>query len=107
MTTTKAKTLPVTSVGSGALFCWIDSNRTKGFATWDAEIAHMQSLGYELVPPNHHIPHWSKAEGARRLYVNGRNGPRELAAFFNRPARDLGYPLFFKQNVKDEPRGGL
>jgi hypothetical protein len=79
-------------------FCWIDSQRTQGFATWADEIAHMETLGYQLVPPDYHIPHWSQAEDGRKLYVSGRDGPREMTACFDRPARDLGYPLFFKQN---------
>ena len=95
--TTKTETPQ--GVGTEDLFCWMDSQRTQGFATWAAEIAHMENLGYQLVPSDYHIPHWSRAEGARKLYVNGRDGPREMTACFDRPARDLGYPLFFKQNT--------
>lgn len=42
---------------------------------------------------------WSRSEVARKLYVNERDGPREMTVCFNRPARDLRYPLFFKQTT--------
>lgn len=77
-------------------FNWIDSQRTRGFATWADEIKHMEDLGYSLVPPDTHIPHWTQVDGSQKLYVSVPSGPRELTTCFNRPARDLGYPIFFK-----------
>lgn len=94
---TKPEPLPALGVADG--FGWIDSNRTPGFATWADEVAHMSRLGYLIVPPDYYIPHWSQAEAAPKLYVNGRDGPREMTGCFNRPAGDLGYPLFFKPNT--------
>lgn len=75
---------------------WIEQNRTRGFTTWEDEIAHVEAQGYTLVPPAYHIPHWSVADKAPNLYVNGRDGVQELKACFDRPAVDLGYPVFFK-----------
>ena len=101
-TNTEIETQPALAVDAG--FCWIDSNRTRGFATWADEIAHMETLGYQLVPPEYHIPHWSQAGGLRKLFVSGCDGPQQMTSCLNRPARDLGYPVFFKQN-KQVSRG--
>lgn len=98
-TDSQTKDSPAT-LRCGDGFGWIDSQRAQGFATWADEIAHMETIGYKLVPPDYHIPHWSRADGARKLYVNGRDGPREMTACFDRPARDLGYPIFFKPNAE-------
>lgn len=86
-------------------FQWNDENRTRGFDTWADEIAYVGAQGYTLVPPDYHIPHWSRAEGAPKLYVNNRRGLREMTAAFDRPASDICYPLFFLHNVmmKDTP----
>lgn len=75
---------------------WLPENRTHGFPTWDDEITHVEAQGYSLVPPDYHIPHWSRSENAPKIYVNGRHGLREMDAAFDRPARDIAYPLFFK-----------
>lgn len=78
---------------------WLPENRTRGFATWDDEVTHVESQGYSLVHPEYHIPHWSKADSAPKLYVNGPSGLREMRTSFDRPARDIGYPLFFKKEA--------
>lgn len=76
---------------------WHKSNLDRDrFASWADQIAHMESLGYQLVPPDYHIPHWSRAKDAPLLYVDGRMGPRLMDAAFDRPACDIGYPLYFR-----------
>lgn len=87
-------------VGTSGGFDWLDENRTSGFSTWADEIAHVEAQGYALVQPDYHIPHWTGASTAPKLYVNGIYGVREMNAAFDRPARDIGYPLFFKSNTK-------
>lgn len=77
---------------------WHESQLTKGFSTWAEEIRYMESLGYQLVPPDYHIPHWSQAEGAREIYTNGVFGPRKISGCFDRPARDFSYPIFFRRD---------
>jgi hypothetical protein len=85
-------------------FQWHERNRTVGFDTWADEIAHVGAQGYILVPPDYHIPHWSRSKEAPQLYVNGRHGPQAMNQAFDRPARDMGYPLFFLHNGRDDPR---
>jgi hypothetical protein len=83
---------------------WMESNRLKTFASWEDEITHATAEGYQLVPPDYHIPHWSTAmsmgDALPKLYVMRMAGNfDELRASFDRPARDIAYPLFFRTNV--------
>jgi hypothetical protein len=111
---TPAGQSPVLALAHGSAPClkryqWDDRNRTLGFATWADEIAHVEAQGYILVPPDYHIPHWSQADKAPKLYANGREGVLEVRVAFNRPASDLGYPLFFLPNVmmSQPPAGSI
>lgn len=83
-----------------APYDWLSGNRTQGYATWDDEVTHVESLGYALVPPDYHIPHWSQAEGAPKLYVHGRDGALYvLRGVLGHPASHLGYPVYFKKDA--------
>jgi hypothetical protein len=84
---------------------WMESNRLKAFASWEDEIAHATAEGYQVVPPDYHIPHWSTAmsmgDALPKLYVMRMAGNfDELRASFDRPARDIAYPLFFRVNAE-------
>ncbi len=83
---------------------WMESDRLKTFTSWEDEIAHATAEGYQVVPPDYHIPHWSTAmsmgDALPKLYVMRMAGNfDELRASFDRPARDIAYPLFFRVNV--------
>lgn len=79
-------------------YSWIETN-LRGFKTWEDEIKHMESLGYQLVPPDYRIPHWSELGTNPYLYVCGNGGvPREMNSFFDRPAAQIGYPLYFAKS---------
>jgi hypothetical protein len=86
---------------------WENRNISKKLGSWEAEIEHMKRLGYELVPPNYHIPHWSTAmsmgDALPKIYVLRLNGPDELSAHFDCLASRLGYPVFFRSNGKGLP----
>ena len=80
---------------------WTDTNRINLFTSWEAEIAHAEAEGYKLAPPDYHIPHWTTAmsmgDALPKLYVMRGNGVLdELQTAFDRPVRDISYPLFFK-----------
>lgn len=96
------------SASDARRYSWVEENRTRGFDTLKAEIEHVESLGYELVPPEYKIPHWSEetrnGEPLPKLYVNTLEGVRPFTAALDRYAAELGYPLFFKLNVPDEPQ---
>jgi hypothetical protein len=81
---------------------WSDQNRSKKFDSWNAEVSYVESLGYTLVPPDYHIPHWSaqysKDGPPPKLYVLRNDGPDEMRSSFDCPAARLGYPVFFKSN---------
>lgn len=74
---------------------WLAVNQTPGFATWEAEIAHVESMGFKLAPPDFHVPHWSE-ESATKVFVNGPDGLRELSGRHDRCAAEFGYPLFLQ-----------
>jgi len=100
-----SENLPASSpLSVTAGFGWIDSNRTRGFATWEDEISHMANLGYALVPAEYKIAHWSETmragEPIPKLYVNTCYGPRKMESAFDRYAAEIGYPLFFKPNAE-------
>lgn len=92
-------------MSNGLRYAWLDRNRTIGFDTWEAEIAHMESLGFRLVSPEYKIPHWSETtragEPVPKLYVSGRDGPREMTSALDRYAAEIGYPLFYKPSVSE------
>ena len=79
---------------------WQDNNRRREFETWEQEIEHVKSLGYSLVPPTYHIPHWSMdfSPGAKvpKIYVLRNDGMDEMRSRFDCKASRLGYPIFFK-----------
>lgn len=81
---------------------WQSTNRLSSFDSWEDEITHAKSEGYELVPPDYVIPHWSVAmkmgDKIPKLYVMREQTFGEFTNASNRPARDHGYPLFFKTN---------
>lgn len=83
-------------------YAWLDSNRTPGFETWEAEIAHMGRLGFMLVEPGYKVPHWAETMRGGvplpRLYVNAPDGPRLMTGALDRYAAELGYPIFVKTN---------
>ncbi len=83
-----------------SLYNWMDSNRLRRFSSWEEEIEYAGSLGYRLAPPDHHIPHWTVAASGmqvQKLYVMRASGNlEELHASFDRPVRDIAYPLFFR-----------
>lgn len=85
-------------------YAWIEENRTRGFDSLKAEIEHVESLGYALVPPEYKIQHWSEAMNSRvpppSLFVNTLDGVRPFTATLDRYAAELGYPLFFQLNTK-------
>lgn len=87
-----------------ARYAWRDENILAGFETWDAEIAHMENLGYKLVAPEYKVPHWAEAmragESLTTLYILGLDGPRELRTHLDCYAANVGYPLFYQPNDK-------
>lgn len=88
-------------------YAWLDQNRLAGFETWEAEIAHMERLGYKLVPPEYKLPHWAEAmragEALPKLYITGTDGPRELRSHLDCYAASVGYPLFYRPNDEVKP----
>lgn len=101
---------PVPGSSVASRYAWRDENRLKRFATWEEEIAHMESLGYKLVAPEYLIPHWREkmraGESAPTLYVMRNDGPDKLSANFNRYAAELGYPVFYRTNTEmSQPKG--
>lgn len=79
---------------------WSENNLMRGFDSWEAEIAHMEELGYKLVPAEYHLTHWSTAmqmgSALPKIYVLRMSGPDEIGTHFDRPAGELGYPVYFK-----------
>ena len=83
---------------------WQKSNRPSKFETWEDMISHAKSKGYDLVPSGYHIPHWAvkmrTSEALPKIYVMRPKGNiDELKASFDRPASEIGYPIFFKANA--------
>ena len=84
---------------------WDDRNRDPRFKTWLDEVKHCEALGYTLCAPNYHIPHWSQvmAGTTRKLYTyRNRSEESALGEFTlaaDRPARDLGYPVYIKNDA--------
>ena len=71
--------------------------------TWVDEIAYVESLGYEQVPPAYHLPHWSvvmrMGEELPLLYcLKGGTDLRvvQMLGHLDRRAEDLGYPVYYK-----------
>ena len=83
---------------------WNDANLINGFDTFDAEVKHMEALGYQLVAPEYCIPPWSKAmqrEGRMpRLFLLRSSQPDPGTTHFDCYAARLGYPVYFR---KDDP----
>lgn len=82
---------------------WLGTNRLPGFESWEEEIAFAESQGYRLAPADYHIPHWSAEMKGKvpKLYVMRQQGKfDELRSAFDRPVRDIAYPLFFKNEPK-------
>lgn len=83
-------------------YAWRNENLLAGFETWEAEIAHMEKLGYKLVAPEYKVPHWAEAmragESLPSLYILGLEGPRELRTHLDCYAANVGYPLFYQPN---------
>jgi len=95
-----------------ARYQWVESNRPKAFATWADEIAHAESQGYQLAPPEYHIPHWTTAmsmgDALPKIYVMRHTGIiDELKASFDRPTREIGYPIFFIANAGSDAPGAI
>ena len=87
-------------MSTAAHYDWIDDNRERRFATWDDEIAHMESLGFKLVRPDFKVVGWAERmahpENRPTLFVSSPNGPCEMDANLDRYAGELGYPLYYK-----------
>lgn len=79
----------------------------KGFETWEAEVAHVEALGYKLVPPEYYIPHWSTAmqmgDATPKIYVLRNDGPDEVRTHFDCYAGRLGYPVYYRTNDQIQP----
>lgn len=91
-------------------YSWNDEARSPKFATWADEITHAETLGYKLVPPDYHIPHWATAmqmgDALPKLYVmRETDGMSPLSTHFDRPARDIAYPLYFRASPVTENAG--
>lgn len=111
-----AAKLRAASAGKGIAsnYEWLDDNLPPRFASWEEEIEHAEALGYSLVPPDYHIPHWmaefDEDGPPPKLYVTRREDDaeggsmREIRAAFNRPAREMGYPVYFKNPTTSEPQ---
>ena len=89
-------------------YSWQERNRLRAFASWEAEIAHAKAQGFRLVPPDYHVPDWVTAMAMKDalpvLHVLRAGGSMDkLNTAFDRPAHDIGYPLFFK--VPSAPAG--
>lgn len=81
-------------------YAWSDNNMMKGFNTWEEEIAHVENLGYKLVPAEYYLPHWSTAmqmgDVLPKIYVLRNAGPDLMTCHFDCYAARLGYPVYFK-----------
>lgn len=112
----EAAKLRAASTGKGiaASYEWLDDNLSPRFASWEEEILHAQALGYSLVPPDYLIPHWmaefDEDGPPPKLYVTPRDDDyesgsmREIKLSCNRPAREMGYPVYFKNPTPSEPQ---
>lgn len=96
------------SAFDAARYSW-DAVNLRGFATWADEIAHAESLGYQLVPPDYHLPHWSASLNgdAAKIYTMGGRELREVNTSFDRPAAQIGYPLYFGPNTDSQTPGRI
>ena len=85
-----------------SFYGWDDANRAKCFETWEEEIEHVEAQGYQLVPYQYYIPHWTSAMGANPafpdlyLYRPGSNQVERLMTHLDCYASKVGYPLYYK-----------
>ncbi len=81
-----------------SLYNWRDSN-LRSHAKWEDEVKAAKDLGYQLVPPHYVVPHWTVALSGMpvpKLFAMKKDGIGEMTSAPDRPARDFGYPLYFK-----------
>ena|SRR6478735_1512925 len=87
---------------------WHPENRLDSFPSWPREIEYAKACGYNLVPPEYVLPHWSVKMVMERvlpkLYALRNSGFAEYSGPAGRPAREFDHPLFFKEPVRNAPK---